>query len=35
MAQSSHKPHIFVWTVSVDRILAKIAKRKEVLDALH
>jgi len=33
--QSNQNPHIFVWTASVDRILAKIAKCKEALDALH
>jgi transposase len=35
MAQSNQKPHIFVWTASAERILAKIAKCKEALDALH
>lgn len=33
--QSNQNPHIFVWTASVDRILAKIAKCKEALEALH
>jgi hypothetical protein len=33
--QSNQKPHVFVWTASVDSILAKIAKCKEALDALH
>lgn len=35
MAQSNQKPHVFVWTASAERILAKIAKCKEALDALH
>ncbi len=35
LQQSNQNPHIFVWTASVDRILAKIAKCKEALDALH
>ncbi|MCI0458017.1 MAG: IS630 family transposase [Gemmataceae bacterium] len=35
LAQSNQNPHIFVWTASVDSILAKIAKCKEALDALH
>jgi transposase len=35
IAQSNQNPHIFVWTASADRILAKIAKCKEALDALH
>ena len=35
MAQSNQNPHIFVWTASAERILAKIAKCKEALDALH
>jgi transposase len=34
---SSHNqnPRIFVWSASVERILAKVAKCKEALDALH
>ena len=28
-------PHVFVWTASVERIMTKIAKCKEALDALH
>jgi transposase len=34
---SSHNqnPRVFVWSASVDRILTKIAKCKEALDALH
>ena len=35
IAQSNQNPHIFVWTASADRILAKIVKCKEALDALH
>ena len=35
LAQSNQNPHVFVWTASVDSILAKIAKCKEALDALH
>ena len=35
VAQSNQKPHIFVWTASAEQILAKIAKCKEALDALH
>jgi transposase len=35
IAQSNQNPHTFVWTASADRILAKIAKCKEALDALH
>jgi len=35
MAQSNQNPHIFVWTASAERILAKIKKCKEALDALH
>ena len=35
IAQSNQNPHIFVWTASAERILAKIAKCKEALDALH
>jgi transposase len=31
----NQKPHVFVWSASVERILAKIAKCKEALDALH
>jgi transposase len=34
---SSHNqnPRIFVWSASVERILTKVAKCKEALDALH
>ncbi len=35
IAQSNQNPHIFVWTASAERILAKISKCKEALDALH
>jgi transposase len=35
MAQSNQNPHVFVWTASAQSILAKIAKCKEALDALH
>jgi transposase len=35
LTQSNQNPHVFVWTASADRILAKIAKCKEALDALH
>lgn len=28
-------PQVFVWSALVERILAKIAKCKEVLDSLH
>lgn len=31
----NQNPQVFVWTAPVDRIMAKIAKCKEVLDALH
>lgn len=31
----NQQPHIFTWTVPADRILAKVVKCKEVLDALH
>lgn len=35
LKQSNQNPHIFVWTAPAERILAKIAKCKEALDALH
>lgn len=35
IAQSNQNPPIFVWTASAESILAKIAKYKEALDALH
>ncbi len=31
----NQNPKVFVWTASVDRIMAKIAKCKEALDSLH
>jgi transposase len=31
----NQNPRIFVWSASVERILAKVAKCKEALDALH
>lgn len=31
----NQNPHVFVWTASVERILTKISKCKEALDALH
>jgi len=31
----NQNPRVFVWSASVERILAKIAKCKEVLDAPH
>ena len=33
--KSNQNPHIFVWTASVEKILAKIAKCKEALETLH
>lgn len=33
LAQSTQQPHIFVWTASAKRILAKITKGQEALDA--
>jgi len=35
LAGYNQKSHVFVWTAPVERILAKIAKCKEALDALH
>jgi transposase len=35
VAQSNQNPHVFVWTASVDRIMAKFAKCKEALETLH
>jgi transposase len=32
---NNQNPHVFVWTASVERIMGKIAKCKEALDALH
>jgi transposase len=31
----NQNPHVFVWTAPVERILTKISKCKEALDALH
>ncbi len=31
----NQNPRVFVWTASVERIMTKVAKCKEVLDALH
>lgn len=31
----NQNPHVFVWTASVEKIMTKIAKCKEALDALH
>lgn len=31
----NQNPRVFVWTASVERIMAKVAKCKEALDALH
>jgi len=35
LAQTNQNPHVFVWTASVESILAKIAKCKEALETLH
>jgi hypothetical protein len=35
IATHNQKPQLFVWSAPVERILAKIAKCKEALDALH
>jgi transposase len=35
LKQHNQNPRIFVWSAPVERILAKIAKCKEALDALH
>lgn len=32
---NNQNPHVFVWTAPVDKIMNKIAKCKEALDALH
>jgi hypothetical protein len=31
----NQKPQVFVWSAPVDRVLSKIAKCKEALDAVH
>jgi hypothetical protein len=33
--ENNQNPHVFVWTAPVERILVKINKCKEALDALH
>ena len=35
LGSHNQNPQVFVWSASVERILAKIAKCKEALDALH
>jgi hypothetical protein len=35
MNNHNQNPRVFVWTASVESIMAKIAKCKEALDALH
>ena len=35
LADHNQAPHVFTWTASVESIMAKIAKCKEALDALH
>ena len=35
MDNHNQKPQVFVWSAPVDRILSKIAKCKEALDAVH
>jgi len=35
ISNHNQKPHVFVWTASVERIMTKVRKSKEVLDALH
>jgi transposase len=35
IAEGNRKPHIFVWTATVDSIMRKIAKCKEASDAVH
>lgn len=35
IATHNQKPQLFVWSAPVEQILAKIAKCKEALDALH
>jgi hypothetical protein len=32
---NNQNPHVFVWTAPADKIMNKIAKCKEALDALH
>jgi transposase len=35
LTQSNQNPHVFVWTASVETILAKIGKCKEALETVH
>ena len=35
LSRHNQNPQVFVWSAPVERILAKIAKCKEALDALH
>jgi len=35
LSNHNHSPRVFTWTASVDKIMAKVAKCKEALDALH
>jgi len=35
LANHNQNPKVFVWSTPVERIVAKIAKYKEALDALH
>ena len=35
MNNHNQNPRVFVWTASVESMMAKIAKCKEALDALH
>ena len=35
LSNHNQNPRVFLWSASVDKILSKIAKCKEVLDALH
>lgn len=35
LTDHNQHPRVFIWSAPVERILAKIAKCKEVLDSLH
>jgi len=35
LSNHNQNPHVFIWTATPDKILAKIAKCKEAFDALH
>jgi transposase len=35
LSNHNQNPRVFIWSVPVDKILSKIAKCKEALDALH